>query len=111
MSGISELNWIDGEPIIEILDKCENRLDGYNKIVPVNTIESIKKKEELGFDNEVCDDLRGPSKKTNGGLIIDDGKYDDTHKLTIGRSDVNRVEYCDDEGIVTNNLPDRNKVE
>ncbi|CAG8675931.1 5362_t:CDS:2, partial [Acaulospora morrowiae] len=44
-------NRVDGEPTIGIPDKCENRLDGCDKIVPVDTIELIKKKEKLGVDN------------------------------------------------------------
>ncbi|CAG8495050.1 10441_t:CDS:2, partial [Acaulospora morrowiae] len=45
-SGSRESNRVDGGPTIRILDKCENRLDSHDKIVPVNTIEPIKKKEE-----------------------------------------------------------------
>ncbi|CAG8596635.1 396_t:CDS:2, partial [Acaulospora morrowiae] len=50
-SGSRKSNRVDGGPTIGIPDKCKNRLDSYNKIVPIDTIELIKKKEGLGVDN------------------------------------------------------------
>ncbi|CAG8651716.1 2207_t:CDS:2 [Acaulospora morrowiae] len=146
----------------ELMERdCENGLDSRDKIVSINTIEPIKKKEGLKFDNRTwknhyntiqpisrepdgycnnndntifakhdvrnkvvmvltgdiiigsCDDLGGPSEETNGGLIIGNGKYGDAHKLTVKRSDANgvRLGYRNDEEMVTNDPPDRNKVE
>ncbi|CAG8677119.1 12766_t:CDS:2, partial [Acaulospora morrowiae] len=89
--GSSESNQVDGGPTIGIPDKGENRLNGHDKIIPVDTIEPIKKKEGLRVDN-------GVQKNQYNTIQPTSREPDGNGVMLVPTSDIMITSYDDPEG-------------